>query len=171
MRRGIWCVILVGLLVAAAVPAAAEVKIGVINVGRLLAETDAGKGISAKLQALQREKQEQAANLNKELQALKERYDKQFLALSEDSRAQLEKEIQDKEVALQRFAEDARRELRRAEGAEMEAFNARVMPIITQVGKELGYTLVFNSEQAGLLYADEAAFITDQVIQRINTTP
>ena len=43
------------------------------------------------------------------------------------------------------------------------------MPIINQVGKELGYALIFNMRQAGLVFADEAVDITAAVIERFNS--
>ena len=35
------------------------------------------------------------------------------------------------------------------------------MPVINQVGKELGYTLIFRKFESGLIYADEAIDITN----------
>ncbi len=45
----------------------------------------------------------------------------------------------------------------------------RVMPVINQVGKDLGYTLIFRKFESGLIYADEAIDITSVVIQRLDT--
>ena len=43
-----------------------------------------------------------------------------------------------------------------------------MFPVIEQVGKEGGYAFIFNKFQSGLLYADEAADITNQIIQRFD---
>ena len=45
-----------------------------------------------------------------------------------------------------------------------------MLPVITQVGKERGFTLIFNKFQSGLVYADEAVDVTDDVLKRFNTT-
>ena len=45
------------------------------------------------------------------------------------------------------------------------------MPIIDQIGKEQGLTLIFNKFQSGLVYADDTVDITDEVIRRFNTAP
>ena len=42
--------------------------------------------------------------------------------------------------------------------------------VADQIGAERGYTLIFNKFQSGLVYADDAVDITDDVIQRFNTT-
>ena len=45
----------------------------------------------------------------------------------------------------------------------------RVLPVIEAVAKELGYALVFNKFQSGLLHAESGVDITDAVIQKFNT--
>ena len=42
------------------------------------------------------------------------------------------------------------------------------MPVINQVGKEHGFTLIFNKFESGLIYADEAIDITTSIIQRLD---
>ena len=44
----------------------------------------------------------------------------------------------------------------------------RVMPVINQVGKELGYTMIFRKFESGLIYADDAIDITGVIIQRLD---
>jgi hypothetical protein len=53
---------------------------------------------------------------------------------------------------------------------ELADLERRVFPIITQLGKERGYTLIFNKFQSGLVFADDAADITEDVLKRFNTT-
>jgi hypothetical protein len=38
------------------------------------------------------------------------------------------------------------------------------------VGKEKGFTLIFNKFQSGLVYADDAIDLTDEVLKVFNTT-
>ena len=45
-----------------------------------------------------------------------------------------------------------------------------MFPVINQVGKDKGYTMIFNKFQAGLLYADDAVDLTDEVLKVFNTT-
>jgi len=46
----------------------------------------------------------------------------------------------------------------------------RVLPVINQVGKEKGYTLIFNKYAPGMLvYADDAVDITASVVQRLDS--
>jgi outer membrane protein len=69
---------------------------------------------------------------------------------------------------LTRFQDDAQRELDEARRKALEGLEAKIMPIITEVGDEAGYTMIFNAHLSGLVYAAESADITDEVIQRFN---
>ena len=55
-----------------------------------------------------------------------------------------------------------RRELNKAQRAGFGEIDQRVMPVINQVGKEGGYTLIFHKFESGLVYADEAVDITER---------
>jgi outer membrane protein len=80
------------------------------------------------------------------------------------------KELEDKTIAIRRFEDDAKRELDEARRRELGGLEQRILPIIDQIGKERGYTLIFNKFQSGLVYADETVDITDDVITRFNTS-
>ena len=81
----------------------------------------------------------------------------------------MSKEIEDEQIAIRRFQDDAQRELQEAQRRELGGLEERILPIINQVGQAEGYTLIFNKFQSGLVYADEAVDVTDRVIQMFNT--
>jgi outer membrane protein len=101
---------------------------------------------------------------------MQEQISKQQFTLSEARLAELRKQIEDKGIALQRFQDDAERELDEARRQELGGLEGRIIPVINQIGTEKGYTLIFNKFQSGLVYADDAVDITDDVIRRFNTT-
>lgn len=161
---------LVAMVVAAAMPAAAQVKVAVIDVQRVVSESDPGKQALQKLKVVQDQKIAQGRALQEELDALKEQYNKQRFTLSDDKLEEMSKAIEDKGIAMKRFEDDAQREIADARRKELGALEERIMPVIDQIGKEQGLTLIFNKFQSGLVYADEAVDITDDVIRRFNTT-
>jgi outer membrane protein len=171
MRVSVWSVVLTGLAIVAAVPAAAEIKVAVIDVQRVVAESDPGKGALQKLKELQDQKVKQGQTMQQEMEALQDRLNKQRYTLSEDKLRELQKQIEDKGIELKRFQDDAQRELESARRTELDGLEQRIMPIINALGKERGLTLVFNKFQSGLVYADETVDITDEVIRRFNTSP
>ena len=150
-------------------PAAAQIKLAVIDVQRVVTESDPGKEALQNLKVLQDQKIEEGRGVQQQLDALREQFEKQRFTLSEDKLAELTKQIEDKGIALKRFQDDAQRELEEARRRALDGLEARIMPIINQVGKEQGITMIFNKFQSGLVYADEAIDITDDVIRRFNT--
>lgn len=157
------------LLVGLALPAAAQTEIAVIDVQRVVAESDPGKESLQQLRTLQEQKITEGRNLQVELDALREQFNKQRFTLSEEKLAEMNGQVESRTIALQRFEDDATRELDEARRTALGRLEERIMPVIDEVGRERGLTLIFNKYQSGLVYADEAVDITDDVIRRFNT--
>ena len=169
MYRVVLRSVLVLLVAAAAVPAAAQAKVAVIDVQRVVTESDPGKEALQNLKELSDRKVQEGQGIQQELADLREQFNKQRFTLSEDKLEEMTKQIEDRQIALQRFEDDAQRELNEARRRALGALEQRIMPVIDAVGKEQGLTLIFNKFQSGLVYADEAVDITDEVIRRFNT--
>jgi len=156
---------------AAAPPASAQsLKIGVINVERLVQESALGKEAFNRVKRLNDQKKEEGDKLQKEIRDLEQKLADQGSALADDKRETLQKTSQEKAIAFKRFQDDATRELDTAQKKELGELERRVFPVINQVGKDKGYTMIFNKFQAGLLYADDAVDLTDEVLKVFNTT-
>lgn len=153
---------------AAQTPAPAPAKIAVIDVERILTDSEAGKRALAELTALQKSKQEQGQNLQNEINQLKQKAIDGKLALADDKLREIERQVEEKTIALQRFSDDATRELTKRRDEVLGAVEQGIFPIINVVGKEGGFTLIFNKFRSGLLYADDAVDITEDVIKRYN---
>lgn len=156
---------------AAPAPAAPAVpKIGVIDVQKLVVESAAGKEAQGRVKKIIDGKQADSEKLQKELQSLQQRLTDQGPSMTDDKREQLNKEYQEKGISYKRFQDDAQREVQEAQQKELAELEKRVLPVINVVGKEKGYTLIFNKYAPGMLvYADEAVDITDEVLRRFNT--
>ena len=172
-RSPIHAMAVAAAVVLGAVPSgwAQQAQIAVIDVQRVVTESDPGKEALAKLKKLQEQKLNQAKAMQQELDALKDQFNKQRFTLSDDKLAELTKKIEDKGIALKRFQDDAQRELDDARRKALTTLEQKIMPIIQQVGKEKGYLLIFQKYQSGLVYADDARTdITDEIIRRFNTS-
>ena len=158
------------LVMAVAIPAAAQSRVAVIDVQRVVAESDPGKEAIQKLKAISDAKIAEGQALQQGMATLQEQYNKQRYTVSEQRLAEMNKELEDKNIAIRRFEDDAKRELEEARRRELGGLEERILPIINQIGVEEGITVIFNKFQSGLVYADEAVDITDDVIRRFNTT-
>jgi outer membrane protein len=157
------------LVMAAAMPATAQSRVAVIDVQRVVAESDPGKEAIQKLKAISDAKVQEGQTLQQEMATLQDQFNKQRYTVSEQRLAEMTKELEDRNIAIRRFEDDAKRELEEARRRELGGLEGRILPIINQIGVEEGITVIFNKFQSGLVYADEAVDITDDVIRRFNT--
>lgn len=169
MFRQIVRMTLVLAIAAAAMPAAAQTTVALIDVQRVVTESDAGKEAFQKIKEVNDGKVQQAQAMNQELEGLREQFRNQRLTLTEEKLEELRKQIESTTIALDRFQDDAQREIDELRRKELEKLEATIMPVVNQVGQEKGFTLIFDKFRAGLLYADDSVDITDEVIQRFNT--
>lgn len=153
----------------AAAPAQAQgPKIAVIDTERILLNSATGKKALADLKKVQEQKEAEARTKQQEIKDLQSKLTDGKLSLAQDKLAEMEKQLEDRVISLRRFQDDANRELTKKRDDVLAQVDAKVMPVINQVGKEQGYTLIFRKFESGLIYADEAVDITNAVIQRLD---
>ncbi len=145
------------------------VLIGIINSQRLALESAPGKEAVGRLKKIQDQKKEDLDKLEKEARELVQKLQDQGKSMPADKREALEKQADDKQKAWKRMQEDAQRDLEEAQRKEMGALENRIGPIVKDFLREKHYAVVLDS-RAGIIYADEATDVTDEVLKRINTT-
>ncbi|HVR30647.1 MAG TPA: OmpH family outer membrane protein [Thermoanaerobaculia bacterium] len=166
------CLAAAMLAVAASSPLAAQsqIKVAVIDVNRIMTDSQRGKAVIETIDQLQAQRAAQLKTLNDELVDLQKRLQEGRLSLAEDKLVELQAQIEDRSRAFQRAREDAERDVQKRRNDEIDKVEAAVFPIINEIGKEGGFTLIFNKFQSGLVYADEQVDITELVIQRLDST-
>jgi outer membrane protein len=70
-------------------------------------------------------------------------------------------------VDFQRFTEDAQVEVQEVQQELLQAFSARVFPVIGQVAKEKNLWAVFGSD-SGLLWHNPALDLSEEVAKRLD---
>jgi len=163
---------LVSLAVAAlAIPAFAQsapARVAVIDVNKVLLSSNAGKVSYEKLKKMQDDRIARAKKMDEEAVALDKEINEKKLSLSEEKLADLTRQLSDKKIAMQRFAQDADREIGEARDKELQALEAKIKPIIDSIGKEMGLAAIFNKFESGLVYASDAIDVTEPVIRKFN---
>ena len=156
---------------ASAQPApAGTIKIAVIDTEKILVNSAAGKKALAELKKLQEAKEKEFGAKQQEIKDLQAKITDGRLSLAQDKLDDMQKQLEDKVIAVRRLQDDATRDLTKKRDDVLGQIDQQVMPVINQVGKELGYTMIFRKFESGLIYADEAIDITDSVIKRLDTT-
>lgn len=167
MKRNV--VLLACVALASAATARAEFKAAVVDVQRVVQESASGKESLARVQKLQQAKADDLQKRQKELRDLEQKIQEQGKSLSEEAMDKLQKDYQQKALDMKRFQDDAQRELEESQRKELGELERRLLPLIQSSAKEMGYTLIFNKYQSGLLHAAEDADITDAIITKFNS--
>jgi outer membrane protein len=167
---------ILALLAALAAPAAAQqaarpIKIGVIDPERIVQESARGKQAIERLNKERDQRLAEGNRMRQEIADLQKRMNDGRLSLGQDKLKQLNDEVEEKTIAIQRYGENAQREMQKLEQELMDPIEQQILRVINQVGAEQGYTLIFKKFQSGLVYADEAVDLSPVVIQRFDTAP
>jgi len=154
-------------LILFALPAwAQQIKIGLIDVQRVLSESNAGKKARDRFQVQVKKAEADLLRQKQEMEKLKADMDKKGPLLKDDDRKNLEKELQRKYVNYQREMRDSQEELQQKEREMTGEILKELETVVSEVGKSEKFTLIL--ERAQLLYSDQAVDITSKVVELYN---
>ncbi len=143
-------------------------RVAVVDVQKVLTQSTAGKAAYEKLKKMQDDRVAKAKQMDDEMKKLESDLNTKRISLAEDKLAEMTKQLADKRINMQRYAQDADREIGEARDRELQALQVKIEPVIDAIGKEMGLAVIFNKFESGLVYASEAIEITDTVIKRFN---
>jgi Skp family chaperone for outer membrane proteins len=137
-----------------------------INIQQIAAESADGKASSARIEALRGKK---AAELNEKNKSIETNQAKlRSAVMSEDARAQVQKDIDKTQVEIQRMTQDAQAELQELQNELTMDFQRKLGPVIQAVSREKGLLLLFSQGDSGLVWADPGLDLTGEVIRRFD---
>jgi len=144
---------------------ATDMKIGVFNPDRVIAESAQGQEAIAQLDQLQSTR---VGELQTQQQAIT-RLQQRSMQAAPDSQAILQRQLQDRQIQFQRLQEDVQEELQRRQQELTQPIIERIAEIIERIGAEENFTMIFNVLQGGLVYVDESVDLTDRIIEELDT--
>ena len=143
----------------------ADIKIGSVDMQRVINECSAGNE-ARKVIAQDGEKfQRLIAEKQRELQTMKESFEKQALMLTPDARANKEREYQNKLREFQRWGEDTQNELNQKRTQMEQNISIGLMKVVQEIGANEGYTFILQKNENIVLFTSKPTDITDQVIK------
>ncbi len=156
---------IIGLLISANFAYGAEIKIGYIDVQKVLNKSRRGLEARKAFQARGNELNKIIQKKQEELKALKESLEKQATMLSEEARRQKEREYQRKLKELDRLVKDSREELKQLQMEITTKLLKSMEKVVNKLGKEGNYTLILEKRESFILYAPKEIDLTDKVIK------
>jgi outer membrane protein len=144
---------------------AADLKVAYVDIQRAINECNAGKEAKKVITKDVEKIQHLGADKQKELQTMKESFEKQTLMLTPEARAQKEKEYQNKLRELQRWADDTQNEMNQKRMEMERNISTGLIKVIQKLGTEEGYTFILERNENLVLYVSKTLDITDRVIK------
>jgi Skp family chaperone for outer membrane proteins len=151
---------------APAAPFPEGARVAFLYIQRVLEQSAEGKAATAKIGALQQKKLTELGERNKALEAAQQKVNSP--SLSDDARAQAQKEVDKLQVEIQRAQQDAQAELDELRGRLNADFETKLGPIIQQLVAEKGVEILFSRENAGMLWSEPGLDLTGDVIKRFD---
>ena len=145
-------------------------KIGVIDSSKILENSEEGKRVIAQLEQNEQKAQTELAKLDEEIRKLETKLNTQRLTLSQESIIQMSSDLERKRTDRKRYAEDSMRDWQELQIRLYNRLQSELLPIITQLGKEQGFDMIFDLTKSGAVYWDPTIELTDEVVKRYNAS-
>ena len=159
---------LAGLMLLAPGVRAEGIKIGVVNFQKALNLVDQGQKAKAQLKLDFDQKQKKLNLQQDELKKIRDDFEKQRTALSEQAARDQEKKFNDKLMELQQNAGAFRQDLATQEAKMTASILKNLKEVVAEIAKQGKFNLVVEGSQDAVLYAESESDLTDQVIQLYN---
>jgi len=150
--------------------AADGTKLGYVDLQKALNSAEAGKAARENLTGKAKELQDKISAKEAAVKKLKDELEKQSVLLSESARSVKEKDYQQKFKELQRFAKDAQDELQAKDEELTNVIGQEIVRLAQEFGRKNGYSFIFVKNDALVLYAEEKADLTDEIVKLHNAS-
>lgn len=156
------------LAVAAALAANAQgpTKVAVISIQGAIAATKDGQKAIAELDSKAAPKRKELDQKQTDINTLKDQLNKGSNTLSEATKAELYKNIQQKTTSLQRDFEDAQADMDQEQQKILQQLGQKILAVIERYARDNGYAMVVDvsSPQTPVMYASPSIDITKEII-------
>ena len=156
------------LIIASAACAADGVKLGSVDIQKVLILSEAGKEAKEQLAAKGNKYEAEKNSREEDLKKLKGELEKQSVLLSESARGAKEKDYQQKLKEYQRFLKDAQDDLQAKNDELTNRLVEEIVKIVQGYGKMNAFSYIFVKNDS-MVYADEKNDLTDEILKAFNT--
>lgn len=170
MRRKAMGVALAGLggallILVSEAAAQSPVRIGYVDVQRVLARSSAGVAAREQIEREKAVMQKEVDAKRAELEKLREELDKKGMLLSAETRREKQETLERKVRDLRRLIDDYQKELEKKEQGLLQKVLLEISGVVERYGKQRGYLVIVEKRGAGVLYGSPEADTTDEIIK------
>ena len=171
--RRLWLALLaLALLVpgAAAAQDTSALRIAVVDLDLLVAQSSAGRALQTKLQNFEQEIKRRLAELEEERNRTRQLVTEGSNSLSEERLNELQKQYEDQTIEIQRYTKDKQREGQKMQQEGLRDIELKLEPVLDQVQGQGNYDLILNRALGVVVMASDRVDITPRVLELLEAS-
>ncbi len=164
MSKILKSLVMAGLVTFAVSAQSADLKVGYVQVDKILQEAPQTAESGKKLEREFSPRSQELDRMAKQIKDLEAALDKDGLTISEAERRNKERDVQNIKIEFQRKQRELREDINLRKNEELGSLQDRVNKAVQSVSEAEGYDLVVYS---GVAYASKKIDITDKVLKTL----
>lgn len=145
-------------------PAMAQVKVGFVNISKVLDKAPQAESARERIEKEFAPRDRELLEQQKEIRAMEDKLVKNGAVMSATERQRQESEIRSLKREIRRLQDEFREDLNLRRSQELSKLQRKVTEVIQELAKAESYDLVVTD---GVIYAGERVDITDKVIGQL----
>lgn len=158
--------VMVALGVAQTV-AAAEIKIGIVDIPKAIQATKDGQKIKKQLEEDYNKRKSDMDKRAKDISQMQADFEKKSLVLSDEARLKKQQEIEEERGKFMELREKNLQELAKRDRELSQPMLKKLNDVINEIAKKDGFTAIFHRNDQNLVWATQEIDITDQVVKAL----
>lgn len=147
-----------------------EFQVAVVDSQKTLQNSKEGKKVIATLQEREKKINDQLAEMDRKILDMDNKLKTQRLVMTFEAQEQLSFDLDNLRTERKRVADDSFKEWQRLQYQLFNKIREEVNPIIMDVAKEKGFSLVLDTASNAIVYFSLSVDITDEVIKRYDAS-
>jgi outer membrane protein len=153
------------IFVLFSINAIAEVKIGIVNIQKIITTIKEGKSVNTTLEKSFKAKQKKIKAEEDKIKKLQEKFQKQSAVFTAEVRAKKGMEIQQKVQEVRQQMAQYQKEIQQQEANLKKPILEKLKPVIDEVSKKEKVAMTFEISSSPVVYAQSKIDLTDKVIK------
>ena len=144
---------------------AQELKIGYVNLDKVLRDASPAKAAQAKLEAEFSRREKDLSDLEQKLKGASDKFEKDALTLGESERNRRQRDLIEQDRELQRKRREFQEDLNQRKNEELSSVLDRANRVVKQIFEQDKYDVILQEA----VFAAPRVDITDKVIRALNS--
>lgn len=164
MNKAIRFIFLVAVLIPLGSAAAATLKLGFVNIAKVMEDAPQAEEARARLESEFAPRDQELVKAQEALKGLEDRLATDGAVMSENTRHQLERQIIEQRREIRRSRDEFREDFNIRRNEELRKLQERVSEAISSLARDDGYDMILTNS---VVYSSDRVEITDLVLKRL----